>query len=236
MKYLSFLFLSLSVLLYSCGDNDSECVNIPDTADIHLTVEMDQLQEKLVAVESKDDLVALLSDYPVIRDYFFRRTEYPNDSVFINSLYSRFTNQHMDTLLMETRQVFGDCVALQREFDQAFTNMKYYYPDFTPPKIQTLISGLDNDLYVSDSLIIISLDFYLGPQARYRPQMYDYLLRQYNPENIVPSCILLFGISDPYNATNPTDNTVVADMVAYGKSYYFAKHMIPCVPDSIIIQ
>jgi hypothetical protein len=142
----------------------------------------------------------------------------------------------MDTLMIETREVFGDASQLHTQFHEAFTNLKFYYPEFTPPKIQTLISGLDNDLYISDTLIIISLDFYLGPQAKYRPQMYDYLLRQYIPENIVPSCLLLFGISDPYNATNPTDNTVVADMVAYGKSYYFAKHMLPCVADSILMQ
>jgi hypothetical protein len=66
--------------------------------------------------------------------------------------------------------------------------------------------------------------------------MYDYILRQYVKENIVPSCLLLFGISDPYNATNATDKTVVADMIAYGKSYYYAKHMLPCLPDSILMN
>ncbi len=24
-------------------------------------------------------------------------------------------------------------------------------------------------------------------------------------------------------------------MIAYGKAYYFAKHMIPCLPDSVFI-
>ncbi len=238
-SFLNFFSLSIVILvlfLSSCGDKSNECVTAPDTSSIQLTVEIEQLQEKLVGINTKDELVSLLSAYPAVRDDFFRRPEYPNDSVFINTLFSKFTNPHMDSLLMETKKAFGDVSVLQTQFHEAFTNLKYYYPDFNPPKIQTVISGLDNDLFISDSLIIIGLDFYIGPGATYRPQMYDYLLRQYTPKNIVPSCLLLFGISDPFNATNQTDKTVVADMVAYGKSYYFAKHMLPCVADSILMN
>lgn len=64
--------------------------------------------------------------------------------------------------------------------------------------------------------------------------MYEYLLRQYKKENIVPSCLLIFGISDRFNKTDLKDKTVLADMIAFGKSYYFAKHMLPCVSDSIL--
>ena len=205
MKFRYLFFTSLSLFLYSCGDNASECVVAPDTSTIRLTVEMESLEEKLVSITTKDELVSLLSEYPTIRDYFFRRTEYPNDSVFINSLFTKFTNPHMDTLLIETKNRFGDAPILKAQFHEAFTNLKYYYPDFTPPKIQTVLSGLDNDLYVSDSLIIVSLDFYIGPGAKYRPQMYEYLLRQYTPENIVPSVMLLYGISDP---TMPLTRTI----------------------------
>jgi hypothetical protein len=75
----------------------------------------------------------------------------------------------------------------------------------------------------------------LGAGAKYRPDIYDYLLRQYVKENIVPSCMLLYGIDSRINKVNPEDHTVLADMIAYGKSYYFAKHMVPCTPDSIFI-
>ena len=103
-----------------------------------------------------------------------------------------------------------------------------------PPKIQTVITGLDNDMYVSDSLIIVSLDYFLGEGARYRPNMYDYLLKQYGKENIVPSTMLIIGMNR-FNYSDLEDQTVLADMVAYGKAFYFAKHMLPCTPDSIFI-
>ncbi len=29
---------------------------------------------------------------------------------------------------------------------------------------------------------------------------------------------------------------MLADMITYGKAYYFAKHMLPCTPDSVIMS
>ncbi|MEQ8425916.1 MAG: gliding motility lipoprotein GldB, partial [Cyclobacteriaceae bacterium] len=150
-------------------------------------------------------------------------------------LFGRFTNPYFDSLLIDTHKVFGDLSDLKEELKQAFTNIKYYYPDFQPPKIQTVISGLETDIFVSDSLVIIGLDYYLGPGARYKPNMYDYLLRRYQKNFIVPSVMLLYGIDSRFNKTNLEDRTVLADMISYGKTYYFAKQMLPCVPDSVFI-
>jgi hypothetical protein len=131
--------------------------------------------------------------------------------------------------------VFGDGKPLKEELTMAFTNLKYYYPDFEIPKVQTVISGLENDMFVSDSVVIISLDYFLGSKARFRPNMYEYMLRRYEKEFITPSLMLLYGIDSRYNKTELTDHTVLAEMIAYGKAYYFAKRMVPCTPDSVLI-
>jgi hypothetical protein len=223
------------VLLFGCGKDDEEkCAFTPDVSeDVKIT--FDQFEDSLTNFKSKEEMVGFLTRQPLIRDYIFKRTTYPNDSVFINTIYNRLTNPHIDTLLMETHRVFGDLSDLKAEFKQAFANLKYYYPDFVPPRVQTVISGMDADLFVSDSLIIVGLDFFLGKGAKYRPQEYEYILRQYQKQNIVPSCMLFYGISNRFNKTDLTDKTVLADMIAYGKSFYFAKHMLPCVADSVFI-
>lgn len=221
--------------LIGCGEEKEACVFVPEPSsriDLHLQ----PLQDTLANITSKKELVDLFTRYPVIRDEIFRRAEYRNDSLFLHEVYARLTNPHIDTLLSETQRVFGDLSTLEQEFEEAFTNVKYYYPDFIPPKIQTVISGLDTDMFVSDSLIVVSLDFFLGRGAKYRPKMYDYLLRRYDTNDIVPSCLLIYGISDRFNRTELSDKSVLADMIAYGKSFYFAKHMLPCVPDSVFMS
>lgn len=234
MKKIFLGFLTL-LLLWSCDRSETEeCVITPPVRE-RVSVHIEQFQDSLVEVKSKSELVGILTRQPLIRDYIFRRTEYPDDSVFINELYSRFTNPHLDTLASEVKRVFGDLSQLKAEFEEAFTNLKSYYPDFNPPKIQTVLSGLDTDMLVTDSLIIVSLDFYLGRGAKYRPQMYTYLLRKYDPDDVVPAVLLIYGISNQYNKTNLNDKTVLAEMISYGKSFYFARHMLPCVPDSTFI-
>ena len=234
MLRLAFVVLIFSLALIGCGEKEEACVFVPEpSSTVDLTLQ--PLQDTLVNISSKAELKRLFTKYPVIRDEIFRRTEYPDDSLFLNEVYARLTNPHLDTLLSETQRVFGNLSSLEQEFEEAFTNLKYYYPDFTPPKIQTVVSGLDTDLFVSDSLIIVSLDFYLGRGAKYRPKMYEYLLRRYDTNDIVPSCLLIYGISNRFNKTEVSDRTVLADMIAYGKSFYFAKHMLPCVADSVFL-
>lgn len=233
---LTYAILVALLLVWSCSTPEEKCAPAPDTSRIQVKLRIESFEDSLANIQTKDQLVSLLTREPLLRDYLFRRTEYSNDSVFINRIYSRLTHPGIDTLLLETRRVFGDLSGLRTEFENAFRNILYYYPDFRVPKIKTVISGLDTDLLVTDSLIIVGLDFYLGKDARYRPAMYDYLLRKYEPEDIVPSCMLLYGIGDNLNKTTPSDKTVLADMVAYGKAFYFAKQMLPCTPDSTLIS
>lgn len=231
-----FGFFSLIVIFSSCRNSvQEECVYAPNTEGIIVDLQVESLEDELPAITSKQELVDFFSRNTTMRDYFFNRQAYPNDSVFINELYNRFSNPHLDTLLMETKTVFGDGSQLKEELTVAFTNLKSYYPDFQVPHIQTVITGLESDLYLSDSLIIIGLDYYLGKKARFRPNMYDYMLRRYEKDFIVPSIMLLYGIDGHFNETDLSDRTVLADMITYGKAYYFAKRMMPCVPDSIFI-
>lgn len=228
-----FWFILSGIVVLGCNKDEEKCAFIPDVSAVEAEFSFESFEETLANINSKQEMITFFTQEPMIRDYVFRRTSYPDDSVFINTIYTKLTNPHFDSLLTETQKVFGDLTGLRSTFEEAFTNLKYYYPDFTPPKVQTLISGLDTDLFVSDSLIIVSLDYYLGPGAKFRPAIYEYLLRQYVKENIVPSCMLIYGISDRFNKTDLTDKTVLADMITYGKAYYFAKHMLPCVPDSV---
>jgi hypothetical protein len=227
----------LSVIFSSCRDNpvQEECVYAPNTEGITIDLQFESLEDALPAVTTKQEVVDFFSRNITMRDYFFNRQAYPNDSVFINELYNRFSNPHLDTLLMETKAVFGDGAQLKEELKVAFATIKSYYPDFQAPRVQTVITGLESDLFMSDSLIIIGLDYYLGKSARFRPNMYDYMLRRYEKNFIVPSIMLLYGIDGRYNETDLSDRTVLADMITYGKAYYFAKHMMPCVPDSVFI-
>lgn len=234
------LFLALLAVLGLTGcnkDQTEKCAIIPDTKYIKIDLRWESLEDSLPAITTKEDLVGFLTRHPHIRDMFLSRGQYPSDSAFVNDRFRKFTNPHIDTLVTETHRVFAnDAADLKEEFRQAFANIKSYYPDFQPPKIQTVVTGFERDVYVSDSLIVIGLDYYLGAGAKYEIlNLYDYMKRRYQPGFIVPSVMLLYGIDEKYNSNDPEDRTMLAEMVGYGKAYFFAKRMTPCTPDSVLI-
>ena len=237
MKQTIFLLFATLIFLAACEpDKEEKCAFQPETSSIDIRLDFISLEDSIPAIKTKQQLVDFFARHPTMRDVFFHHQDYPNDSIFINELFQRFTSPSFDTLLMETKKVFGDGSALKQEFTKAFTNLRYYYPTtFKVPRIETVITGLETDMFVSDRLIIIGLDHFLGKSAKYKLNMYEYMARRYTKQFVVPSAMLLYGIDSRINRINPEDKTVLADMIAYGKAYYFAKQMLPCVPDSVLI-
>ncbi len=235
IKYSAILLFFLPWILSSC-DTDSGCPRQVDTSGIPLSITIEALEKEIRNIEEPAALRAFMARNPILSEFFFKKSPQANDSLWIEEILQRFKNPHIDTLFMETERVFGDGAALEKEFAEAFKHMRYYYPDFEAPKVQTIVSGLEHDLYISDSLIIVGLDWYLGKGAKYRPRgLFDYILKRYEKEYIVPSCMLLYGISPRYNKNDPKDKTILADAITYGKSFYFTKSMMPCTPDSLLI-
>jgi hypothetical protein len=226
----------LIVAFISCSEKEkNECVFDPKASADSIHLNFTSLEDSLTSFKTKKQFVDFLTRHSSFRDIFLNRNAYPDDSIFINTWYKRLTHPSLDTLVMGTKKVFGNGEELKNEFKTAFANLKYYYPAFPIPRIETVITGLESDLYVSDTLIIVGLDYFLGKQAKYRPDMHQYMLRRYEKNFIVPSALLLIGIDSRINNTNLSDRTILADMITYGKAYYFAKHMLPCAPDSVFI-
>lgn len=235
-KAILFFLLALSCLGACSKKHTERCAFKPNTENIKIDLQWESLEDSLPAITTKEQLKGFLTRHADIRELFLSREDFPSDTTFINERFRKFTNPHIDTLLMETHRVFGDASKLKEEFTQAFANLKYYYPDFQPPKIKTMITGFEKDIYVSDTLVIVGLDFYLGPNAKYKIlNMFEYMARRYHPGFIVPSVMLLYGIDSKYNKINTEDRTMLAEMISYGKAYYFAKLMTPCTPDSVLI-
>ena len=231
----SFLFVAGTLLLQACG-GDEICSVDSDLSGADINLEIERLENDLLDMQDGSALKTFMEEHPVIAEYFLKRAQYPNDSILVENLLERFRSPYIDSLQLEIDRVFGDLGDLESQFRSAFAHLRSYYPEFKVPKIKTVASGLEHDLFISDSLIVIGLDYYLGEGAKFRPlNLFQYILRRYAPEYIVPSCMLLYGISPGFNSTDPRDKTVLAEMIAYGKAFYFAKEMLPCTPDSVLI-
>ncbi len=224
----------LLCLFEAFGCREKSCETI-DSGALEVNITLERLENELFSLESKTEVAEFLERNKTLKEHFLVSAQYPHDSILVTNLYDRIKNPYIDSLLMETREVFSDLSGIVNEFEEAFRHLKYYYPEIKTPIIQTMVTGMgSSELYISDSLIIIGLDFYLGPGATYRPLgIPSYILERYQKEYIVPASILL--LSNNYITDNFQDNSMLADMVYYGKKFYFAKEMMPCTPDSLLI-
>ncbi|WP_373513881.1 gliding motility protein [Persicitalea sp.] len=225
-----FVFLGLALFLAGC---DSLTDREPDLSDIQAEVKMEPLEDALFACESVAEVKSFLDRHPYLQKVYFEG--YGQDTALASSLYGQIRNNELRSFKYQVDSLLGNKEGKIKEpLEKAFRHLKYYYPDFQPPRVETIVTGfLGNDLYVSDSLIIIGLEYFGGPKATYRPQVYTYQLRRYQPEYLVPS--ILFFLSDHYVRVDPQDRTLLADMVGYGKAFEFVKHCIPQTPDSLIL-
>lgn len=217
-----------SLFMVSCQSNDEGV----DVSKIDMKVSINRLDKTLMAVSTKEDVAKFLTQNEAITRSFYRA--YPDDTAFIAYLYDLTQHPETKALYSQTDAYFGDLKAIEKQFEDAFKRIKFYYPQFKAPAIYTTFSGLQNDLYVSDSLIVIALESFVGPDAKYRPQLPAYILTRYQKESLVPTVIRL--LSDSYIKSDIADQTLLGDMVYFGKSFEFTKTMLPDVPAHLIID
>ncbi|AKD02475.1 gliding motility lipoprotein GldB [Pontibacter korlensis] len=233
--YYRLLILAILVLTFSCGDKGC---GLPDEiAKIPVEVQIERLEKPFYEADTKADMASFLKAQPYFAKQYLQQNEYPSDSAFINPLFELSTNPALDSLAQQAMSTFSDMQEQEDQLEGAFKVLKHYYPEFEVPKVKTFVTGLGtlgNDLYVSDSLIVFGLDYFIGPEASYRPQAYDYILNRYEPDKMVPAAMLL--LSNRFNKTNFGDRTLLAEMIGMGKAYYFVQSVLPCVQDSKIIS
>ncbi len=205
-----------------------------DVGSIQMEVSSENLDKALLASKSVEDVQQFLNKHSYLKTLYF--SDFRQDplalanqlhAVLQNPDFRRFNNQ-LDSLIGNRDSV------IVKPLHDAFKRIKHYYPEFKAPKIKFIVTGFTgNDLYVSDSLIIIGLDYFGGPQARFRPDVYAYQLERYQRDHLVPS--IIFFMAAKYNKIDAQDRTLLNDMVGFGKDYAFAKKMLPETPESIIL-
>jgi len=229
------LFGLLLFWILGCNQKTDPCQEAKKAGLKPLNVEIERKELELFSLESKGEIQMFVHRNPVYCTVFLNKNQYPHDSIFISSLHRLIHDPYVDTLFSEVKEYFQDLTPLKTELGKAFARIQAYDSEFKAPKIQTGITGFATDLFISDSLVVIGLDFFLGRNGTYRPQQYpSYIVERFEEEYIVPNIIL--HLSKNYNAHDPADDRFLADMLFYGKSYVFTKSMLPCTPDRLLIQ
>ncbi|PIB37619.1 hypothetical protein BFP72_17990 [Reichenbachiella sp. 5M10] len=220
-------------MLVACEYNACDAVSQYDHVSVEIPVR--HLEGEISELGTWEETASYLGDHRVVADYFLDANQYPDDSILAKRLYRLMQNPHIDSLYMEVDEYFVDFdQKVVAELEGGFRFIKYHYPETRDPRVETIITGQYNDLYVSDSLIVVGLDFFMGMNGKYPPNdVPAYIVQRYMKESVAP--IILSFVSNEYNHIDQSHGTLLADMINVGKSYYFVSSALPCKPDSLII-
>ena len=195
----------LLLLIVGCGEEKK----IPEAiAKQAVNLEVMRFDQEF-ARATAESLPDLKRKYP----YFFP-PQY-TDSIWLAKL--------RDTIQVELRQAvdsaFGDFAGQEEELTLLFKHISYYFPNYTVPKVITLTTDVDyeNRVILTDTLLLIGLDNYLGKDHRFYSGIDRYIAKgldvQYLESDIVSA---LAKKVIPY----PNDRTFLSQMIYFGKELY----------------
>jgi hypothetical protein len=137
----------------------------------------------------------------------------------------------------EVKKVWSDQKPLEQGLESAFRHFKYYFPDKDIPEVITCISAFNNSIIIDDSLLMISLDRYLGSDSKYYPSLgiYDYQTRRMTPAYTVSDCMYAWASTEwDYRDMGYGTRNLLNSMLHEAKLVYFTKRMIPGVADTVL--
>lgn len=210
------LFLLLGIFISCQNENEIE----QEIAEIPVEVEVVRFDQKF-ANATTENLSVLKNDFP-----FLFPKEVP-DSVWVE----RINDTLQQELNGEVAAAFPDFSSEKDEIRQLFQHLKYYFPKFSEPKIITLTSRVDyrNRVVVTDSLLLISLDVYLGKEHEFYGGIFDYIRADFEPELIISD---MAGEYAKTMVPYPEARSFLAQMVYYGKILYLKDLLIPFKSDA----
>jgi gliding motility-associated lipoprotein GldB len=166
------------------------------------------------------DLAKLKKQYP----YFFS----PNihDTVWTNKMTAPIWRE----VYAEVGKKYPSSEEIQNSVETLVQHMKYYFPKTKTPKVITLISDMDynNKAIYADSLIIISLELYLGKDHKFYT-FPKYLKQNFEERQMMPDVVKSFSQG---KIVPPTDKNLLSQMIYFGKELYLKDILLPEYSDA----
>lgn len=217
MKKKLFFSLSILVLLLACN-KDSKIEK--DIANIEMDIKVERF-DQIFAASQPQDLPKLKATFPFL---FSKRI---SDSVWINSMNDTLQQQ----LFVEVDKTFGNFDDVANDIKSLFQHLKYYDKNFKAPRVIALTNYVDyrNKTIVTDTILLIALDNYLGENHEFYSDIPQYLTQNMKPSQIISDLATDYAQKYIFQSQR---KTLLDELIFFGKELYFKDKMIPFKTDA----
>lgn len=206
----------LSLFFFSCGKKDKIDKAVEE---IPVTIKVERF-DKAFFETKPEDLDKVKRDFPL----FFPVGN--NDAVWLSKMKDPLWRE----LYSEVQKKYSDFEPEQKELEALFKRIKYYFPKTRTPKVITVISEMDynNKVIYVDSLLIVSLELYLGKEHRFY-QFPNYIKQNFEQRQMMPDVVSSFV---KQKMKPNLDKNLLANMIYAGKELYMKDLLLPDYSDA----
>ena len=148
------------------------------------------------------------------------------DPGFQENVKSYFSNPAIQDLYRTEQELFTDISSSNSELSRGLNLFLKEFPAISKPQIYMHVSGWEQKIIVTDDILSLSADFYLGSDYPYYQHFfYDYQRKNMNPDRIVPDYLMGFMMA---NFPLEGKEDVLLDRMLYeGKLAYILSRLLP---------
>ncbi|MFV5698572.1 gliding motility lipoprotein GldB [Flavobacterium sp. ZT3R17] len=149
-----------------------------------------------------------------------------DNSIWLNKMQDPIWRE----LYTEVQKKYANFEPERVELESLFKHIKYYFPQTKTPKVITVISEMDynNKAIYADSLVIISLELYLGKNHKFY-QFPNYIKQNFEQRQILPDVVSSFSSR---KIASVTDKKMLSQMIYFGKQLYLKDLLLPNYTDA----
>ena len=213
------VFAIFIILFAFFGCNEGPKVS-EDVQKIKVDLQVNRFDTQF-AETTPEDLPVLKKQYP----YLFP-AQYP-DSVWVAKMKDTIQME----LLSEVQKTFSDFSEEEQSLELLFKHIKYYFPKFEAPKVVTVTSDVDysNRIILTDTLLLIGLDNYLGPEHRFYRDIQRYISADLDRKYLAVDVASAFAKKV---VPKPQERSFLAQLIYYGKELYLKDRLLPLARDA----
>jgi gliding motility-associated lipoprotein GldB len=206
------IFIITLVIAFVSCDKKSKGEKAVEAIPVKIKVER---FDKLFFETPPKDLGKLKKEFP----FFFPAGN--DDSVWLEKMQNPLWRE----LYTEVQKKYSNFEPVQKELETLFKHIKYNFPETKTPKVITVISEMDynNKVIYTDSLVIISLELYLGKEHKFY-QFPSYLKQNFEQKQIMPDVVSSFSIK---KIAPVTDKNLLSQMIYFGKQLFLKDLLLP---------
>ena len=238
------IFAAFFILLFVISCKSKK--NAPDVSKIDVTVKIERFDKAFFSLDTnhiQQGLFQLNQQYPYFTNDFIINilgAEPLSDTSSISFMAACHFLSSYWPAKDSIEKKFDDMGWLEKELQQSFRFVKYYFPKYQlPPKVVTYIGPFDAPgVAITQYTLAIGLQLYAGKNFSFYTSMQgqemypSYISRRFEPAYITANCIKT--ISEDLFADKSGSKALIEQMIDKGKYWWLVSQFMPEADDSLI--